>query len=454
MVASQAGHRLTSPRTGTPANHGVMDQPFVDRIHAGTELAAALHQYSRPNPVVLALPRGGLPVAEPVAQALEAVLDVLVVRKIGSPGNPEFAVGAIGEDGVEIIDRRVQLQCDLSDEGLRAIVVRERRELDRRLLLYRAGRPSVSIADRNVIVVDDGLATGRTARAAIEVARRRGAAHITLAVPVGSREAVAQLAHVVDDIVCLRTPASFASVGENYMSFQQVTDEEVTATLERHPLPAHGERRSTTDEDVRIDVHGITLPGHLMIPARPHGVVVFAHGSGSGHASPRNSQVAHLLQCAGIGTLLVDLALPGEDEALDMDALARRFLTIAHWISRRDEVRGRPIGALGSSSGAAVALQAAAEEPDLFSAVVSRGGRPDLAWDWLPLVMTPTLLIVGGHDTTVLTLNQRAAQRLRCPHLIEVVPGASHLFEEPGTLAQAARLAQTWFAQHFASVPV
>ena len=431
-----------------------MDQPFVDRAHAGTELASALHRYSRPNPVVLALPRGGLPVAEPVAQSLGAVLDVLVVRKIGSPGNPEFAVGAIGEDDVEIVDHRIQRQCDLSDDELRTIIMRERSELDRRLSLYRAGRPQIPLSGCNVIVVDDGLATGRTARAAIEVARRRGAAHITLAVPVGSREAVGELAHVVDDIVCLRTPMSFASVGENYLAFTQVSDEEVTATLQRHPLPAHGDRRSTTDEDVHVDVEGVRLPGHLMIPARPHGVVVFAHGAGSGHASPRNLQVAHLLQCAGIGTLLVDLSLPGEDDALEMDALARRFISITHWLAKRDDVRGLQVGALGSSSGAAVALQAAAEVPDLFSAVVSRGGRPDLAWDWLPLVMTPTLLIVGGHDTTVLAINQRAAQRLRCPHLIEVVPGASHLFEEPGTLAQAARLAQTWFAQHFASVPV
>jgi putative phosphoribosyl transferase len=181
--------------------------------------------------------------------------------------------------------------------------------------------------------------------------------------------------------------------------------------------------------------------------------VIFAHGSGSSRHSPRNRSVASMLQDHGIATLLFDLLSEREavdrSNVFDIALLAQRLAVVTQWLHRRPEARDLSIGYFGASTGAAAALYAAAQ-PDLpIAAVVSRGGRPDLAIDVLDRVNAPTLLIVGGDDVMVLELNQRAARSLRCEHRVEVVPGATHLFEEPGTLMQAATLAQQWFARHF-----
>ena len=186
----------------------------------------------------------------------------------------------------------------------------------------------------------------------------------------------------------------------------------------------------------------------------PHnGVVLFAHGSGSGRLSPRNNFVARFLQNTGIATLLVDLLEESEasdrDKVFDIDLLTKRLLTCAHWLRQEPETRGLSLGYFGASTGAAAALQAAAREPQGVSAIVSRGGRPDLALDYLNLVQAPTLLIVGGDDRAVVPLNQTAYAKLRCPKELIIVPSASHLFEEPGTLDKVAELARDWFMKHF-----
>jgi putative phosphoribosyl transferase len=181
-------------------------------------------------------------------------------------------------------------------------------------------------------------------------------------------------------------------------------------------------------------------------------VVSFAHGSGSGRLSPRNNFVAQVLQEAGIATLLADLL--EEDEALDrrnvfdIDLLADRLLANAQWLRQLPETHGVPLGYFGASTGAAAALQAAAKEPGRIAAVVSRGGRPDLAMDYLHLVRSPTLLIVGGEDRPVIPLNELAYKKLTCPKEMVVVPGATHLFEEPGTLERVAELARNWFLKY------
>ncbi len=425
---------------------------FRDRAHAGLALAQEFHHYCRPDPLVLALPRGGLPVAEPVAEALHAELDILAVRKLGVPGQPEFAMGAVGEDGVVILDSSVVNALGISRERILEAREREGRELERRLSLYRQGRRAIDLANRNIIIIDDGLATGATARAAVSVARRRGAAHVTVAVPVGSVSAVTRLRAEADDVVCIDIPRDFYAVGQFFQDFPAVSDDEVTAVLTRHPLRPAGDRRATCDAEVQIPLPGMELPGHLCIPSRARGVVLFAHGSGSSRMSPRNQSVARALNSAGIGTLLFDLL--SEDESrtratvFDIDLLTRRLVAATDWVAAQGLAQDRPLGYFGASTGAAAALAAAAEQPSGIVAVVSRGGRPDLANGWLGHVVAPTLLIVGGNDPEVLSLNRKAQMAMRCPTLLEVVPGAGHLFEEPGALAQVARLAQSWFAQH------
>ena len=214
------------------------------------------------------------------------------------------------------------------------------------------------------------------------------------------------------------------------------------------------DRSPPAAEAVRITVGGVALVGDLAQPA-DGGIVLFAHGSGSSRHSPRNRRVAQQLQQAGLGTLLMDL-LTADEEQVDLRSrelrfniglLARRLVGAVDWLA--DRFGGElPMGLFGASTGAAAALVAAAERPSQVAAVVSRGGRPDLAGPALDRVSAPTLLIVGGADPQVLTLNRQAAERLAAPHRLEVVPGAGHLFEEPGALEEVARQAAAWFVTH------
>ncbi len=201
----------------------------------------------------------------------------------------------------------------------------------------------------------------------------------------------------------------------------------------------------------------VRLAGQLTVPDRATGIVVFAHGSGSSRHSPRNRYVAATLNQAGLGTLLFDLLTPGEERdranVFDIGLLAGRLTEVTRWLRTQPGAAGLPLGYFGASTGAAAALWAAAEPGAGVAAVVSRGGRPDLARPRLGSVKAPTLLIVGGLDDVVLGLNRQAQAQLRCANHLIVVPGATHLFDEPGTLAAAAQLARDWFARHLAPSP-
>lgn len=206
-------------------------RPFRDRQAAGRRLAARLVSLRPVAPVVLALPRGGVPVGYEVACALQAPLDVLVVRKLGCPGQPELGLGAIGEDGVQVLNEPLIASCGVSNEALDRVVRRERVELARRSRRYRGDRPPVPILGRPVVVVDDGIATGSTVQAAIDVTRRRGAAVVCIAVPVAPQATVDALSNIVDLVICAETPPWLSSIGEWYDDFTQVGDDEVVELL-------------------------------------------------------------------------------------------------------------------------------------------------------------------------------------------------------------------------------
>jgi len=203
---------------------------------------------------------------------------------------------------------------------------------------------------------------------------------------------------------------------------------------------------------VQIPVNGIKLEGSLIIPSKSRRVVLFAHGSGSSRHSTRNSFVAQTLQGAGIGTLLMDLLTRQEDTVyetrFDIDLLTWRLERATQWLMEQPRSRSLDVGYFGASTGAAAALNAAATFGTAIGAVVSRGGRPDLAMSALPQVQSPTLLIVGGLDDVVIDLNRQAYEQLKTEKHLAVVPGATHLFEEPGTLQEVARLAAQWFKRH------
>ncbi len=204
---------------------------------------------------------------------------------------------------------------------------------------------------------------------------------------------------------------------------------------------------------VRLTREALSLAGVLGLPAQAHGMVVFAHGSGSGRFSPRNNFVARYLQQGKVATLLLDLLTPDEAgdrfKVFDIDLLADRMLWAKAWLEQETGTKDLGIGYFGASTGAGAALQAAARDPSSIRAIVSRGGRPDLAESYLPSVTAPTLLIVGGEDEPVIEMNRAAYRLLSCTKRLVIVPGASHLFEEPGTLEAVSEHALAWFQHHF-----
>ena len=209
----------------------------------------------------------------------------------------------------------------------------------------------------------------------------------------------------------------------------------------------------TLNSEIEIPIGRISLKGHFSLPEKASGIVLFSHGSGSSRKSPRNNYVAEILQEHQLGTLLFDLLTEEEDRIYEnrfnIGMLTRRLIAVTDWVMVYTHGRQLPIGYFGASTGAASALRAAAHFKDQIGAVVSRGGRPDLAMDDLPKVKAPTLLLVGGLDTPVIQLNRQAQSQMNAPTKLEIIPGASHLFEEPGKLQEVAELTAGWFSKHF-----
>ncbi|GAA4042103.1 phosphoribosyltransferase family protein [Arthrobacter methylotrophus] len=427
---------------------------FRDRVDAGRRLGQRLAPLKGQDVVVLGLPRGGIPVAFEVAKVLDAPLDVIVVRKLGVPFQPELAMGAIGEGNARVLDPRIISATGVSDADVGAVERRERDLLESRVVRYRQGRPRRDLRGCAAIVVDDGCATGSTARVACRVARQLGAARVILAVPVAPAGLLPSLTEP-DDVVCLVSAQDFQAVGCHYRDFSPTEDEEVVQLLDvaEQRLPSlRTAEHAGVDQEVEIPSGALRLRGTLHLPARCDGVVVFAHGSGSGRHSPRNRFVASVLQGAGLGTLLLDLLTPAEEvnraNVFDVVLLARRLTAATRWLGSNDATSTSRIGYFGASTGAGAALWAAAEPDARIAAIVSRGGRPDLAGPRLAVVRAPTLLIVGAADPEVLALNRQAMAMMQSPTRLEIIPRATHLFEEPGTLAQAGTLAANWFVHY------
>jgi len=416
---------------------------FRDRAEAGRLLGERLSGLAgREDVVVLALPRGGVPVAREVARALGAPLDVFVVRKLGFPGQPELAMGAIASGGKRVLNEQLVRELGLGEGLIQQVTDREVAELERRERAYRGDRAPLELEGRTVVLVDDGLATGATMRAAIAAVRGRRPARVVVAVPTLPPHALRELGPEADEIAYVIAPDPFHAVGLWYEDFRELSDDDVRRLLQ---LPRVEE----------VDAGGAA--GNLVVPDGARALVVFAHGSGSSRASPRNRYVAGVLEDAGLATLLLDLLTPGEEQVdrrtrelrFDIGLLAERVLGACAWAAGDERTRGLALGLFGASTGAAAALVAASREPESVRAVVSRSGRPDLAGPALARVRAPTLLVVGARDVLVHDLNRQAAAALAQADAVtlEVVPGATHLFEEPGALERVAGLARGWFTR-------
>jgi len=442
---------------------------FKDRQDAGRQLATRLTKYANLDDViVLGIPRGGVPVAFEIALELHAPLDIFLSRKLGVPGQEELAFGAVAAGDGRFLDQEIIRAAGISAAQIEQITYATRAKLEERARLYRGDRPPVSVEGRTVILVDDGIATGASVYAAIHALREMKPKKLVVAVPVAPISTRDWLRSSVDELVIAYAPEYFYAVGQFYDRFSQTTDEEVVTLLRRAarssastasrpdcPVPA-----IISQQEIAIPADNVSLQGSLAVPQAATGIVLFAHGSGSSRHSLRNRYVAQVLHTRGLATLLFDL-LTEDEESIDrrhaelrfnIALLAQRLIAATEWTRENAITRNLPLGYFGASTGAAAALVAAARLPRMVDAVVSRGGRPDLAGESLITVNAPTLLIVGGRDEVVITLNRQALATLRCPvKRLAIVPGATHLFEESGALEQAARLAAEWFVHYLAA---
>jgi putative phosphoribosyl transferase len=447
---------------------------FKNREEAGRQLANQLTAYANlEDVIVLGLPRGGVPVAFEIARKLHVPLDVFLSRKLGVPGQEELAFGAVAAGDGRFLDYEMIRAAGISAGQIDRITQATRNKLDERAALYRAGRPQLPVAGRTVILVDDGIATGASIYAALSALRQMKPKKLVIAVPVAPPSTCDWLRPLTDEFLVLYTPKEFYAVGQFYEHFSQVPDEEVIRLLAQaeeslavktlQDCPAsnpglHGARVGEQRE-VSMVVEGVTLEATLGLVKNPKGIVVFAHGSGSGRHSPRNRYVAGVLQAHGLDTLLFDLLTHAEESVdrrtgalrFDIEFLAKRLVGVTRWVAQNPQLQGLAIAYFGASTGAAAALVAAARVPEMVEAVVSRGGRPDLAGEPLGKVDASTLLLVGGLDDMVLTFNRQALAKLRCRNKeMVVIPGATHLFEEPGTLEQVAQAAAEWLVRYLA----
>jgi putative phosphoribosyl transferase len=414
---------------------------YLNRADAGSRLACELAFLAPRRPIVVALARGGVPVAVEVARALRAPLEAMAVRKVGAPGNPELAVGAVAEEGGAVLDMHTAEVLGMSSEEIQEGVAEESARARGLAARLHAGQATASMAGQTVIAIDDGLATGMTMLAAVRALRARKADKIVVAVPVGSHEAASILRGEADQVICLTVPRRLYGVGMWYQDFRPVGEDEVLALL------ADSYR---CERELSLQLDGRRVPATLIAPDAPRGLVVFAHGSGSSRLSARNRAVAGALRVAGFGALLFDLLGDGDGAhpVFDVDLLSRRLRETTSQLVSEQGLEPRAVGYFGASTGAAAALCAAAAQGSEIAAVVSRGGRPDLAARRLADVLSPTLLIVGERDGEVLELNRSAAEQLRCAHELVVVERAGHLFEEPGALQCVSELAAAWFDRH------
>ncbi|PTQ72029.1 erythromycin esterase family protein [Celeribacter persicus] len=433
---------------------------FKDRSEAGRLLGERLADMGLERPVVYALPRGGIPVALEVAKALEAPLDLIFVRKIGAPGAPEVALGAIvdGENPQTVINETVRQSSHADASYLERMRAQELKELERRRARYLGDRKQIAAKGRTAILVDDGLATGASMKAALLGLQKQGAARVVIAVPVAPVYVLPEFEELADYVLCLNPARPFYGVGAFYEDFHQLSDEEAVSLLregwERH-LDAAPVRSMSMRRTVSVPPYG--LEGELTVPVDPRGLVLFAHGSGSSRLSPRNRSVAETLNAYGFATLLFDLLTSEEAEdrrnVFDIAKLAERIVDTVLYVGSEPDVADLPLGLFGASTGAGAALVAAAELQERIGAVVSRGGRPDLAGGHLADVTAPTLLIVGGDDHEVIALNRKAQGQFSCETMLKIVPDAGHLFDGVGQLETVSEMAADWFAHHLRLPP-
>lgn len=448
-------------------------RPFRDRVHAGNVLARSLTAFaSETDVVVLGLARGGVPLARQVADALGTTFSVFISGKIGVPGIEEVALGAVAEGAARVVTDTMAWYIGVPPHVIERLAGRERVELSRRTQMYRDGQPLPNIEGKTVILVDDGLATGATIRAAAREIRARRPRRLIAAVPVASRFGLADIRDEVDEIVAVVVRDEFSSVSAAYDAFPPVTDDDVLIALGRPTRRVSGlvhdisSRITDTERTIEIPTAGGRVVGDLGTAAdisfgdaarashEHDALAILVHAGGSSRDSYRNRYIAGRLRLEGYATLRVDL-LTREEEAVDADGgairfdvsrIATRLTDVCDWAVRAGVYGARRSILFGAGTGAAGALMTAARRQANTLAVIARGGRVDLAVPALSRVRAPVLSIVGSEDRETLRANADALRLVRRAKLVRI-PGAGQTFGEPGALGAVAEHSVKWLGR-------
>jgi putative phosphoribosyl transferase len=446
---------------------------FLDREQGGRQLAAKLDRYRLQSPVVLGIARGGIPVAFEVARFLGAPLEPLAVRRIALPGCAGVAAGAVAEGGIAFLSPDALLVSPTAEPDAVEAAARAAEELEHDVAAWRGRRPPPDLVGRTVLLVDDGVASGASARAAARAVRRWGAVRVVLAAPVVAAARASGLREEVDDLVAVELPLDCLAVAPWYDRFPSLSDEDVASYLARARRQSRGRDEAPPSDAaadggehlVEVPVEGSrTLDAALAAPEDARGLAVIVGGGAAAHGHPRDAAVADRLRRGGFATLrprLLTAAEADEDAGsgrygVDVGLLGRRLELVTRWAATASPARGLPLGYFGVGAGAAAALAAAAEFQPV-AAVVSCGGRVDLVERaTLARVRAPVLVVVGTagggpraaeKDERALAIGRAALDALPDARLA-VVRGATHRMSEPGSFALVARLTAEWFQAH------
>ncbi len=421
---------------------------FRDRRDAGRRLAAVVKARGLERPLVLGIPRGGVPVAAEVARETGGDLGVVAARKLRSPWQPELAIGAVAADGTSYINSELVRDTG-ADEAYVAEESRRQADEARKREAAFDGHRRGTIAGRDVLVVDDGIATGATAIAAIRSMKAAGARKVVLAVPVGPRDTIHAMRAEADDVICVSVEDDFFAIGQFYEDFSPVEDAQVKAVLDSFEAAAAtaGPVAATVSRD------GVRLAVRLSTPAGagPWPCVVFVHGLGSGKDSPRNVVIAEHLLDSGLATVLFDLSGHGESSGAGngLDAYAADLAAVCRWLESQPGIDSRRIGIAGSSLGAVVAVEAVKQGRVHPVALALRA--PPIDPGELDGLSLPTLVVVGSADPLLGGVQQAVARTPAAT--LRVIPGAGHLFEEEGALEEALTETVTWFLRLLSDAP-
>lgn len=423
--------------------------PFKNREDAARRLAGALEKYQGDQPLVLAIPRGAVPMGRTVADLLGGDLDVVLVRRLAAPNNPEFAIGAVDERR-EVFLNDYANWAGVTDEYLRGEVAAKSQAMSSQRRHLCAGRPPRPVQGRTVIVLDDGLATGATMVAALRAVRQQKPKKLVCAVPVGAAESVHAVSEFADETICLEMPSPFYAVSLYYLDFRQVSDEEAQHAL-RRPDP----REAADCRTVRIIGGGAILLGDLCVPAAAKGITVFVDGSRSNGMAPLDRYFAASLQRRGIATLVIGLLTPHEAAGVllrfELATVTTRLADTLTWIREQPALEELPVGLFATWTGAPAASAIAGDRVHRVGAVVAHAPRMDLVDLVVDGVETPTLFLVESAHSQGAVPGGTAHPKNGTWTAVQMLPGMGKVSRSVESLEEIAGHTCDWFERYFAA---